>query len=234
MLKRKCAIVVTSFVAVVTVSVCALFVPHVYTTADRDKFYGAGKISLASSVGNQGIDISVRGADIIIEGTIKSLGEKGFRRYTSTNPNVQLPADIGAAVIKYDVKVNDVWFGDYSADSLRLYLVADKMQPRFNDRLVMFLAQETDPDTGETYYRTVNSEQSMYAVNPSDGSLFAFSNEEYSILYDGKLPEVLLLDAEAKLEQFAADERIEDSDSRGMLFKSYRTNHLLKHDTTAK
>lgn len=223
MKKVKISCCVTILAVLLAFLVCIFAKPHTYTKSDRDSYFENAENSSSAFVSSQGIDTSVKGADIVIQGRVAGIPRKGFLRFTATDPNVTLPDNLGANVIKYKISVNDVWFGEHADNSLTLYLEEHRLQPHINDKLILFLAEAVDPDTGKIYYRTVNSEKSVFAINPSSQTLFAFSNDAVSVQYDGLSSDVLKADIHAKLVEFSQDDRYCELDNVGSVFDTYRS-----------
>ena len=126
-------------------------------------------------------------SDLIIAGRIAADGEIKERPLSSDEP-------LGPTITTtfFQVEVREVWFGKCSEKEITLSIQGDlesyAAKPLKNDEVVLFLRYSKDLG----YYVLTNSdEESIFAINPPDDTLYAFSFAETLTAFDGKEPSVL-------------------------------------------
>lgn len=89
-------------------------------------------------------------------------------------------ADPGSELVfwrtSYSLQVLETWYGNIDQDTIRLDIAGTKdtwcTKPYKNDRLIVFIDYIEDGG----FYVLTDDEHSMFAINPPDDSLYAFSN----------------------------------------------------------
>ncbi|MBQ4050949.1 MAG: hypothetical protein IJD13_04910 [Oscillospiraceae bacterium] len=187
MVRNKKLLGITLAAVILALVLCGVNWRHFYRPEDRTPLE-KGLVCYGGV--STGIDLSVRHADIIIEGSVIAKNTGDFTECR--------------------VRVKDVLFGQCESSVITLRLSGNEefgiVKPRKNDKVILFVEEHLDSDTKEKYYCTVNAEKSIYVINPFGGGLFAFSTDEESTRYDGKNPSELKRDISVKMEEYASKE----------------------------
>lgn len=89
----------------------------------------------------------------------------------------------------FSFDIEEVWFGETDLDQIRVYIFATEISPYINDELVVFLREE-NPEKYD-YWILATDEDSMFAINPPDDTLYSFSDNPLLTSFDGLPPEKL-------------------------------------------
>ena len=121
---------------------------------------------------------SVIGADIIVEGKVIS---DGMGTFYQVNPNRTDGPSVSSMAFTFEVR--DTWYGECE-DVITLRMLggfnSGITKPYVGDELILFLFENSN---GE--YVPVFFEHSIYAINPPDNRIYAFSNREPLAALDG-------------------------------------------------
>jgi len=156
-------------------------------------------------------------ADLVIEGTV--IGSRPLdtdvRRAGANEKNFAF----------YDVSVDDVWFGEYSGDTIRLLIRDGVTQPRKGDEAVFLLRFLYNTEDVCLLTRVENS---VFIKNPPYNLLFAMSPASDCTAYDGQFPRLLKMHMKEALEQLGeTGENIKYAS--GDIAKPYREEYYKEH-----
>ena len=119
--------------------------------------------------------VDVLAADLIVEGKVVEVIDR-------TEEQLGVP---GVYYTSIYVEPREIWYGECGDRiEVRLYGGIDSgpTKPLENDEMILFLGEASTEDV----YGTILGERSMFAINPPDNTIYAFSNRATLAAFDGK------------------------------------------------
>ncbi|MGI5856103.1 MAG: hypothetical protein ACOX64_06545 [Candidatus Merdivicinus sp.] len=135
-------------------------------------------------------------ADAIIIGSVKDSGT------TTTKSIVDEFPDLTYTITTYQIQVLDIWYGEVNQNEIELIIRGDLetvvTKPLKDDVLVLFLSKYED----SPYLLATGDELSMYAINPPENSLYSFSDDFDTVVFDNQDENSLKTAIKSKLSEF--------------------------------
>ena len=129
----------------------------------------------------------VAASDSILEGVVESDGETGILELPGSEDKASIP------YTEFAVKVRRTWDGKFAVGTITLRMFGDLDQgvakPKKGDELVLFLAYHDASSLmfeDDWFSLVTGTEQSMFAINPPDNTLYSFSDDEAMSSFDGE------------------------------------------------
>ena len=160
---------------------------HVYTPEERAEWDSeAGMIGCGFFVPDEKqFETNIIASDVALVGTVMDEG------VSKVEPILRDIVDDGpqTTVIAFQLRVQDVLAGSCDAKEITLkFYWPYQTRPYKGDKLVLFLVEQpVVPELPVEFYTPTSADNdSVFAVNPPDNTIFAFSKKETLTAYDGQ------------------------------------------------